>query len=124
MKVPRCKHDRIHYCINECDREAIANHIFAVLAAEDAPCIVIGKFGFGLASCLKFMWRFEEQTGTKLGNQVQMQASENQELMCLFKFEKGQSIQNKIFPGIRGVSGLTSAGLAVMFHNVLRKQTT
>ena len=99
VKVPRCKHDRIHYCINECDREAIANHIFAVLGAEDAPCIVIGKLGFGLASCLKFMWRFEEQTGTKLGHQLQMAANENQELMCLFKFEKGQSIQNKIFPG-------------------------
>ena len=42
---------------------------------------------------------FEEKTGNKLEKQLQIVYSQDQELVCIFKNEEGQSIQQKIFSG-------------------------
>ena len=71
----------------------IAHTIFALLAKEKAPFIVIGNLGFALASCLRFLWQFEEKTGIQLEDQLQIVYSRDQELVCIFKNKEGQSIQ-------------------------------
>ena len=43
--------------------------------------------------------QFEEKTGIKLEDQLQIVYSQDQELVCIFKNEEGQSIQQKIFSG-------------------------
>ena len=73
--------------------------IFLWLSQEKAPCMVIGNLGFALASCLRFLLQFEEETGIKLNDQLQIIYSQDQELVCMFKYEEGQYIQQKLFPG-------------------------
>ena len=85
--------------MNQTHRRDIAYPIFELLAIEKAPCIVIGNLGFGLASCLRFLLQFEEDYGIKLQNQLQIVYSQDQELVCMFKHEEGQYIQQKLFPG-------------------------
>ena len=97
VRIPRCKQNSTRYCVNQANRADIAHTIFALLAKEKAPFIVIGNLGFALASCLRFLWQFEEKTGIKLEDQLQIVYSQDQELVCIFKNEEGQSIQQRIF---------------------------
>ena len=46
--------------MNQANRADIAHTIFALLAKEKAPVIVIGNLGFAVASCLRFLLQFKE----------------------------------------------------------------
>ena len=99
VRIPKCNQKSTLFYVNQADQADIARTIFDVLTDEQAPCIVIGNLGFALASCVKFLLEFEEETGIKLRDQLQIVCSHDQELVCLFKYEEGQYIQQKIFPG-------------------------
>jgi len=99
VRIPRCKQNSTRYRVNQANRADIGHTIFALLAKEKAPFIVIGNLGFALASCLRFLWQFEEKTVIQLEDQLQIVYSRDQELVCIFKNEEGQSIQQKGFAG-------------------------
>ena len=102
VRIPKCKQDNTFYCVSQADRADIANNIFAVLAKEKAPCIVIGNLGFAIASLMSYLLQFQRETGMKLQEQLQIVCSEDQQLVCIFKYEAGQSIQRKNSSGTPG----------------------
>ena len=55
VRIPKCKQNSTRYCVNQANRADIAHAIFALLAKEKAPFIVIGNLGVALASCLRFL---------------------------------------------------------------------
>ena len=63
VKIPKCKNSSVRYHVNQINREDIAHSMFALLAKEEAPCLVIGNCGFALASCLTFLLQYEQKTG-------------------------------------------------------------
>ena len=85
--------------MSQANRAEIAHTIFALLAKEKAPFIVIGNLGFALASFMRYLLQFEEENGSKLKDQLQIVYSQDQQLVCIFKNEEGQSIKQKNFPG-------------------------
>ena len=93
VKIPKCKNSSAGYCVSQTNREAIAHNMFALLAKEKAPCLVIGNLGFALASCLRLLTQFEIKTSIELEDQLQILYSLNQELLCIFKNQEGQSIK-------------------------------
>ena len=102
VRIPKCKQDSTFYCVNQDDRADIANNIFAVLAKEKAPCIVIGNLGFAIASLMSYLLQFQRETGMKLEEQLQIVCSQDQQLVCIFKYEAGQPIQRKNSSGTPG----------------------
>ena len=89
VRIPKCKQNSTRYYVNQANRADIAHTIFSLLAKERTPLIVIGHVGFALASCLRFLLQFEEETCIKLKDQLQIVYSSDQELACLFKHEEG-----------------------------------
>ena len=85
--------------MNHTKRSDIARTIFVLLDKEKPPFLVIGNLGFALATLLRCLRQFDEETGLRLEDQLQILCSADQKLMCIFKNKEGQSISQKDLTG-------------------------
>jgi hypothetical protein len=98
VRIPEC-HRHTPYSLNTKQQADIACTILTLLAKEKAPFIVIGNLGFALATCLRCLRLFDKTYRGSLEDQLEILCSADQKLMCIFKHEKGQCIQQKDLAG-------------------------
>ena len=98
VRIPECRRESMYY-VTSTKREDIAFNIFKLLEETTPPFLVIGNFGFGLATLISFLRKFDEATGFSLEARLQIICSVDQKLMALFKNKENETIAQRELKG-------------------------
>ncbi len=98
VRIPECRRESMYY-VTSTKREDIAFNIFKLLEKTTPPFLVIGNFGFGLATLISFLRKFDEATGFSLEARLQIICSVDQKLMALFKNKENETIAQRELKG-------------------------